>query len=650
MAYYGRNGGSGKTRAGTNINEKSAMTISALYAALNFIGGVVASLPLRVRRVLPAGGSEPAVDHPLYDRLRAKPNSSGLTAWQWTYSSLLHKYLWGNWWTAVERPNMELTPLLPDRTYIDIRQPELVHTRDNNSKEILLPRGDVLLIPHVSMTGATGKGIVHYARESLGLIKAQDNFASQFFGAGIKGGGFVEIASGMKEENRKGLQNDFNEMYGQLGESWKAIFLTGGAKWHPNELDASKAQALESRLFSVAEISRWTGLPPHLLHDLSRATFNNIEELDLALVVFVLTPIVTQIEQAMNVTFFSERERREYYVKFELKGLLRGNLQARSGFYKDMLDRGVFNADNVLELEDMNPQPIGLGQIYMAPLNMVNKRMILGTQPLQLKMAPPPLRDVTPKRARISAPGNIVFQRSSALRRKITIAYTKQWEAYAAQLLEEEIEAVRPGIEQWLGERSAGEFATWLDTLYLDFAKRIDELAAPLLSSYADAVLPIAQQEIGNDQDLEPQMQSFLSGAGGYRETFVRRHIKHSRGSLVTAVTDAEDPEAAAEEVLEDWLAARPERLRLHESIRSESAFARNVFVLGGIMMVRWVAYGKSCPYCLALDGMVVGIEEPFLSPGNFQPDGADKPLAVTSVRRHPPAHAGCDCGLEASF
>ena len=201
-----------------------------------------------------------------------------------------------------------------------------------------------------------------------------------------------------------------------------------------------------------------------------------------------------------------------------------------------------------------------------------------------------------------------------------------------------------------MGERSAGEFATWLDTFYTDFSERINALSAPLLSSYADAVLPVAQQEIGSELDLEAQMQAFLNGADGYRDTFVRRHIRHSRGSLVAAVTDAEDPKAAAEEVLEDWQTARPERLRLHESVRAESAFARNVFVLCGIVKIRWVAYGKSCPYCMALDGKVVGIEEPFLTPGEFQPEGAERPLTVTSIRRHPPAHGGCDCGVEASI
>jgi len=266
--------------------------------------------------------------------------------------------------------------------------------------------------------------------------------------------------------------------------------------------------------------------------------------------------------------------------------------------------------------------------------------MIVGTQPLSLKVAP--IRDVTPTRAGIAAPQRFVAQRTSAHRRRITIAYGALWEAYAAQILTEEAESLRSGITEWLGERSAAEFVTWLDTFYEGFRERIDALSAPLLSSYADAILPIAQQEIGNDTDVEAQMQAFLSGADGYRDTFIRRHIRHSRGSLANAVTDAEDPEAAAEGVLEDWKTLRPERLRLHESIRSESAFTRNVFVLAGVTKLVSVSYGKSCPYCLALDGKVIEIQGAFLEPGDFQPEGAERPLTVTSIRRHPPYHDGC--------
>ncbi|HUT87827.1 MAG TPA: phage portal protein [Candidatus Heimdallarchaeota archaeon] len=658
MAYYGT--GPQPTLSGVNIDESTALTISALYAALNFLAGVVASLPLRVYRSLPGGGKERAIDHPLYDRLHAKPNGTGMTAWQWVYTSVMHKYLWGNWWTVVRRPSYELTPLMADRTWIDYRSPTIVRTKDNAGAEFLFDRRDVLLVPHVSLGGITGKGVVAYARESLGLIKAQEQFASAFFGSGTKAGGFVQIPGGMDEDTRHGLQADFNEKYGKLGESWKAIFLSGGAEWKPQDIDAVKAQALESRLFSVAEVSRWTGLAPHLLHDLSRATFSNIEELDLALVMFTLTPIVTQIEQAMNLTFFSDAERQQYYVKFELKGLLRGNIAARTAFYTAMIDRGVFHANNVLELEDMDLQEDGLGEIYIVSLNTANKRKFLEPTVPVIEDVPDEEGEAdiadevdeeegeeAPRSMVISAPGRVILQRSSALRRKITLAYGKQWEAYTAQVIKEETEQLRAGIKEWLHERSAGEFVTWLDNFYVGFQSRVADLSAPLLSSYAAAILPIAQQEINSDADIAPRYEQF---GQQYREAFVLRHVGQSRGQLRAAALEAEDAEIEIEQLLTDWEGARPGKIVQHESVRAENAFARSVFALAGVVKIRSVAYGKSCPYCSALDGRVIGIEEAFLTEGDFQPEGADRPLTVTSTYNHPPYHGGCDCGIEASI
>jgi len=354
----------------------------------------------------------------------------------------------------------------------------------------------------------------------------------------------------------------------------------------------------------------------------------------------------------MNATFFDDRERAAgYYTKFELKGLLRGNLQARTAFYTAMLDRGVFNADTVREFEDMNPQEDGLGKIYTLPLNMVNKRMVVGNS-IPLTINASRMRDVTPVRASIAAPQRYIAQRSSAHRRRITLAYTPLWESYAKGLLEEEAEAIRSGIQDWLANGLTAEFITWLGTFYDGFRERVDTLSAPLLSSYAEAILPIAEEEAGSDADLKAQMDAFLSGPTGYRDTFVRRHLRHSRGSLAAAVEEAEDAEAAqaaVETLLEDWRELRPERLRMHESIRAESAFARNVFILAGVTKLVSVSYGKSCPYCLALDGKVIEIQGSFLEPGDFQPEGAERPLTVTSIRRHPPYHDGCDCGVEAS-
>jgi len=625
-----------KTLAGTRINEDSALTISGLFAALNFLASTMATLPKVILRRLPGGGNEHAFDHPLYDRLHNKPNDFGLTSWQWIYASIIHKYLWGNWYTYLDSrsfQNRQFLPLLPERMVkYDDRAGVYIY-RLPNGVLINIPKEKMLHIPHISMDGINGKGIVHYARESLGLTKAQDEFAATFFGSGIHPGGFVEVEHSPDEETRKGLQKDFNEKYSGLGKAWKFIFVTGGATVKETEIDASKAQALESRQFSVVEIARWMNLPPHILRDLARATFSNIEQQSLELVVYSLLPLATQIEQAMNIALFDDVERRTYYVKFELKGLLRGDLQARTAFYTAMLDRGVFDADQVLDLEDMNPQPDGLGKILLVPLNMVDKKTI--TSPPQLKIE----SESVAKRA--------VEKRSAALRRRLTIAYKPKFEQFAKRLVKKEVSAVRAAVKKMLDEHTAADFSLWLDDFYQDFPKETHKLAAPLISSYATAILPIAQEEAGSEAEINLEYTDFQQK---YGETFARRHTISSKAQLQSVIRGAEaegiSEIEALEQRLDEWEERRPGKIVMRETVQMENAFTRSAFAACGIAKIMSVAYGKSCPYCQELDGRVIGIEENFLTPGDFQPEGAEKPLTVTSNHKHPPYHGGCDCGI----
>jgi HK97 family phage portal protein len=638
------------TAAGTRINETSSLTISALFAAVNFLASTFASLPVSVYRRLPDGSKIQDYEHPLYDRLHNKPNDSDLTSWQWRYTSIYHKYLWGNWHTYHDTRSyrdQELIPLLPDRTWVDPQNDQQYITHLKNGQKIprrvYLPRSRVLHIPHISLDGIHGKGIIHYARESLGLAKGQEQFAATFFGNGIHPGGFVEVEGSMEEETRKGLQKDFNEKYGGLGKTWKFIFLSGGAKAKEAEVDPQKAQALESRQFSVVEIARWMNLPPHILRDLVRATFSNIEEQSLELVIYSLLPVASQVEQAMNVKLFDEEERRTHYVKFELKGLLRGDLKARTEFYNAMLDRGVFNADMVLELEDMNPQPDGLGKVYVMPLNMVNKEMVVSPQPLTIENKD----SAMVKRATVQ----VVQRRSAALRRRLTIAYKPKFEEFAAKLVKKEVEAVRTAVEQMLSRHGISEFNSWLQGFYRDFGIEVDALIAPLVTSYATAILPVAQEEISNESEISPQYADFQRE---YREYFAKRHIISSREQLEAVIRNAQkeaaDERDALEQRLNEWEEKRAAKIVMRETVRSESAFTRSAFALCGIMKIRSVAYGESCPYCQALDGKVIGIDEYFLSKGDFLPEGAERPLTVSNNCSHPPYHDGCDCGIEAAI
>ena len=504
---------------------------------------------------------------------------------------------------------------------------------------LYIKKSDILHIPHISMDGIQGKGIIEYARESLGIAKAQDEFVSKYFGSGIHPSVFVQLEKVLSEDARKSLQKDFNENYGGLKKAWKAIFLSGGAKVIPAEVDAQKAQALESRIFSVVEIARWMNIPPHILRDLVNATFSNIEEQGLELVIYTLLPLATQIEQEMNISLFDNEERRKHYIKFELKAIHRGDIKTRTEFYKAMLDRGVFNADQVLELEDMNPQPDGLGKIYMTPLNMVNKKMLLSEQSLKIESK---ARDRIEKN-----PEQIVENRSAALRRRLTIAYKPKFRKYAKKLIRKEVDAVRAAAKKMLTEKGVADFSLWLNDFYREFPKEIDKLATPVISSYATDLLPIAQEEAASEIDIGPEYEDFQSR---YREKLTQRHTISSREQLKSVLRKAQEAKAgeleAIEQRLDEWEEKRPDKIIIRETIQAENAFTHSAFALSGIQKIRSMAYDTSCPYCSNLDGKVIGIQQYFLTKGDFQVEGVEKPLTVSNDCRHPPYHGSCDCGI----
>ena len=646
--------GMGPLKSGVSINEITGLKLSAVFAAVNLYASVFASIPKQIKRRLPGGGSVTAYDHPLYDRLHTKPNDSEMSAWNWIYSQIVHKFMWGNWYTWVRGSsyrNRELIPLLPDRTELDKENPNRYITT-LNKKKTYVPADRVLHIPHFTLNGTNGRGVIHYARESLGIAMALDQFAATFFGQGLHAGGIVEVDGGTGPEEKKRLQTDFNKKYSGLGKFFRVIFLSN-AKYTPDITDPEKAQALESRQFSVVEVARWMNLPPHMLRDLTRATYSNIEEQEIELVVYSFMPLATQIENAMNIAFFDDEERREYYVNFELKGLLRGDIKARTEFYTAMVDRGIFNADNVLELEDMNPQPDGLGQIYLVPLNMIDKRQLGDLDGPTIVHTVPLLEDSRVQQVRKQ------LRSSNAIiaRRRVSKRYRPLIKKRAAAVVTKEIDGIRSAAEELLGTRASVDLAVWLDQFYEDLLKVVSSELTPVIGEFAGEIKTISLEELESELDVSVEFERFLIN---YLESLTKRYIVGSKRELKALLNELEEKITAGEEVdipqeveskLSQWEETKASAVADSEVVKARNAFAIATWAPAGVSKIRWDAYGESCPFCVSLDGTVVGISTFFL-PADvaFQPEGALSALTPSTNIGNPPAHGACDCDLSPDF
>jgi len=239
--------------------------------------------------------------------------------------------------------------------------------------------------------------------------------------------------------------------------------------------------------------------------------------------------------------------------------------------------------------------------------------------------------------------------RSIGLRRRLTVAYLPQFSAFASSLVTEEVTAVREALQKFLGKRSQADLSAWLENYYKELAVDISKKAKPLVSGYGLALTPIAQEEIASNATIGPQFEQFTNQ---YLNYLAERHVSSSKAQIIDVLKTANDagtdPADAVNERLAEWEQKRPDKFTQHESYRAENAMTRAVFLFSGVSKLRWVAFGKNCPYCSSLNGKVVGIQQDFLQAGSYQPDGAKEPLIVKSSKKHAPAHAGCDCGIAA--
>ena len=200
-------------------------------------------------------------------------------------------------------------------------------------------------------------------------FKSGCRFGARFFGEGANMGGVVEHPGKLSPQAHEGLKKDINEKYTGLGRAHRIMLLEEGMKYQRVGIPPNEAQFLETRKFQVAEIGRLFGISQlHKIGDLERATFSNIEHQAIEFVTDTIRPILINIEQENNYKLFGDSP---YFCEHLIDGLLRGDIKTRYEAYATARQWGWMNADDIRELENMNPLPDGQGQIYLVPLNMI---------------------------------------------------------------------------------------------------------------------------------------------------------------------------------------------------------------------------------------------------------------------------------------
>lgn len=371
----------GGSSAGKAVTERSAMQMTAVYACVRILSEAIAGLPLHVYRYKDDSGKEKAIDHPLYLLLHDEPNPE-MSSFVFRETLMTHLLLWGNAYAQIIRNGkgeiVALYPLMPNKMSVNrdadgrlyyeyTRSSDEAHTMKGFT--VRLNPSDVLHIPGLGFDGLVGYSPIAMAKNAIGLSIAAEEYGSKFFANGAAPSGVLEHPGTLKDPDK--IRESWNKTFGGTANSGKVAVLEEGMKYSPISISPNEAQFLETRKFQIDEIARIFRVPPHMVGDLEKSSFSNIEQQSLEFVKYTLDPWVVRWEQSIQRTLLTAEEKKSYFVKFNVEGLLRGDYASRMNGYATARQNGWMSANDIRELENLDRIPAEEGgDLYLINGNM----------------------------------------------------------------------------------------------------------------------------------------------------------------------------------------------------------------------------------------------------------------------------------------
>ena len=358
----------GRTTSGKPVNERTAMQTTAVYACVRILAEAIASLPLHVYEYQDDGGKKLVHDHPLYYLLHDEPNPE-MTSFVFRETLMSHLLIWGNAYAQIIRDGagrvLGLYPLLPDKMEVqrdDRGNIYYVYSRNSDENPMLKEYGniklkaeDVLHIPGLGFDGLIGYSPIAMAKNAVGMTLACEEYGASFFANGANPGGVLEHPGVLKDPSK--VRESWNSVYRGVNNAHKIAVLEEGMKYQQIGIPPEEAQFLETRKFQINEIARLYRIPPHMVGDLDKSSFSNIEQQSLEFVKYTLDPWVIRWEQSLQRSLLLPGEKGKYFIKLNVDGLLRGDYQSRMNGYAVGRQNGWFSANDIREMENMNPIP-----------------------------------------------------------------------------------------------------------------------------------------------------------------------------------------------------------------------------------------------------------------------------------------------------
>jgi HK97 family phage portal protein len=492
------------------------MTVSAVYAAVRVIAETIAQLEWEVYERQDEANIE-RYDHPLRLLLDQEPNSE-MTAFSWRIAMMTSFYLHGNMIAEIERNRggrpVSLWWIHPARVAMKRDATKRIYyevTDEHGLNPVRLDPVDVYHVPLMAADGIVGKGLVQRARDSFGLTLGMEQYSGSSFANGARPGGILKHPGKLTTDARRNIRDEWDAMHRGADKAGRIAVLQEGMEFQAMQMSAVDAQLLEQRQFQIAEVARWFNIPPHLLRDLSRATFGNIEHQSIEYKTYTIRPLAVAMQQEAHRKLFSKDEKPTYFTELDLDDLSLADLKSRYDAYAVARQNGWMSANEIRDREGMNPIPTDDGNAYLINGNMV---------PLTTAMQATP----TPSVGQTS-----VAQAEEDDSPDLGDALRSILENDLTRLLSKERNAATRAANK------PGEFLGWLDTFYVEHAATLEQAIGPTVRALG----------IHLRQSLDPA-------------DIVARHVEQSRQALLTACEVSADRLAeSVESVVSRWDARR---------------------------------------------------------------------------------------------
>lgn len=337
------------------VSQDSALTFSAVWAAVRILSESVAQLPINLIERQPNGDKIVRADHFLYNIIHNKPNEY-MTNFTFIQKIMYDLAVGGNSYVKIERNGsgrpVALYPIL--LADIEIRElDEKIYYYNSKTGEAL-EYEEILHFKIMSKDGMVGLSPIDTCAQSISWGIALEQYGNAYFENGAKVSGVLQTDRALSTEAIDRLRTSFDQNYSKIGDAQKTLILEEGLKFNTISLSNEASQFLASRQFSIEEIARIFNIPPHLLRDLSKSSFNNIQEQSREFVQYSLMPYLSMIEQEMTNKLFKKNEQGKLFIEFNPNALLRGNPKERAEYYRTMLNIGAMSINEIRQKENMN--------------------------------------------------------------------------------------------------------------------------------------------------------------------------------------------------------------------------------------------------------------------------------------------------------